>query len=74
MAAVLSGAAINFMSWPILLVIGAIALLAAGCYLLIKHWDTVKAAVMNTEAFKVVAGVVTWLAARCCVCWHGRSM
>ncbi|WP_435336656.1 phage tail tape measure protein [Klebsiella sp. K-3] len=62
MAAVLSGAAINFMSWPILLVIGAIALLAAGCYLLIKHWDTVKAAVMNTEAFKVVAGVVTWLA------------
>jgi len=41
MAAILSGVAINFMSWPILLVIGAIALLAAGCYLLVKHWDTV---------------------------------
>ena len=70
MAAVLSGAAINFMSWPILLVIGAIALLAAGCYLLIKHWDTVKAAVMNTEAFKVVAGVVTWLAGVFASAWQ----
>ncbi|ENZ7339436.1 phage tail tape measure protein [Klebsiella aerogenes] len=70
MAAVLSGAAINFMSWPILLVIGAIALLAAGCYLLIKHWDTVKAAVMNTGAFKVVAGVVTWLAGIFASAWQ----
>lgn len=70
MAALLSGAAINFMSWPILLVIGAIALLAAGCYLLIKHWDTVKAAVMNTEAFKVVAGVVTWLAGIFASAWQ----
>jgi len=62
MAAVLTGTAINFMSWPILLIIGAIALLAAGCYLLIKHWDTVKAAVMDTTAFKLVEQVVTWLA------------
>ncbi|ENV9334815.1 phage tail tape measure protein [Klebsiella aerogenes] len=70
MTAVMTGAAINFMSWPILLVIGAIALLAAGCYLLIKHWDTVKAAVMNTEAFKVVAGVVTWLAGVFASAWQ----
>ncbi|MDX4587241.1 phage tail tape measure protein [Klebsiella pneumoniae] len=61
-AAMLTGAAINFMSWPVLLVIGAIALLAAGCYLLVSHWDTVKAAVMDTAAFKVVAQVVEWLA------------
>ncbi|OAT46254.1 putative phage tail protein [Kluyvera georgiana ATCC 51603] len=40
MQAILTGAAINFMSWPILLVIGAIAALAAGVYLLVKHWDT----------------------------------
>ena len=40
MAAMMSGIAINFMSWPILLVIGAIAALAAGVYLLVKHWDT----------------------------------
>ncbi|EFH5328781.1 phage tail tape measure protein [Escherichia coli] len=40
MAAMMSGIAINLMSWPILLVIGAIAALAAGVYLLVKHWDT----------------------------------
>ncbi|WOZ76042.1 phage tail tape measure protein [Kosakonia sacchari] len=62
MASVLTGAAINFMSWPILLIIGAIALLAVGCYLLIKHWDDVKAAVMNTTAFKLVEQYITWLA------------
>lgn len=61
-AAMLTGAAINFMSWPVLLVIGVIALLVAGCYLLIKHWDTVKAAVMDTAAFQVVAHAVSWLA------------
>ncbi|WP_172731776.1 phage tail tape measure protein [Pluralibacter gergoviae] len=61
-AAMLTGAAINFMSWPVLLIVGALALLAVGCYLLIKHWDQVKAAVMDTEAFKVVAQVVSWLA------------
>ena len=61
-AAMLTGAAINFMSWPVLLVIGAIALLAAGCYMLVTHWDTVKAAVLDTAAFKAVAQVVEWLA------------
>jgi phage tail tape measure protein, TP901 family, core region len=61
MAAILSGVAINFMSWPILLIIAAIALLAVGCYLLIKHWDRVKAAVMDSAAFKACAQVVEWL-------------
>lgn len=61
-AAMLAGAAINFMSWPVLLIIGAIALLVAGCYLLVKHWDTVKAAVMDTAAFQAVAQAVSWLA------------
>lgn len=60
-AAILAGVGINFMSWPILLIIGALALLAVGCYLLIKHWDAIKAAVMNTEAFTTVAAVVEWL-------------
>lgn len=52
---VTTGGAISFMTWPMLLVVGAIALLAYGIYKLIKHWDAVKAAVMNTTAFKVVA-------------------
>lgn len=54
-AAMAAGVSFSFMSWPILLVIGAIALLAYGIYKLIQHWDDVKAAVMNTTAFKVVA-------------------
>jgi len=70
MAAVMAGIGINFMSWPILLVIGAIALLVAGCYLLIKHWDAIKAAIMNTEAFAAVASVVQWLAGIFASAWQ----
>ncbi|WP_413535879.1 phage tail tape measure protein [Rahnella inusitata] len=61
MAAVLSGVAFNFMSLPVLLVVGAVALLAAGFYLLIRHWDELKAAIMQTEAFKALAAYVEWL-------------
>lgn len=71
MAAIMAGIGINLMSWPILLVIGAVALLAAGCWLLIKHWDDVKAAVMNTAAFTAVAGVVQWLAGVFSAAWQG---
>ncbi|HCJ7356123.1 TPA: phage tail tape measure protein [Citrobacter freundii] len=70
MAAIMAGIGINLMSWPVLLVIGAIALLAAGCYLLIKHWDDVKAAVMNTAAFTALAGVVEWLAGVFSAAWQ----
>ncbi|EBL2579834.1 phage tail tape measure protein [Salmonella enterica] len=70
MQAIMTGAAINFMSWPVLLVIGAIALLAAGCWLLIQHWDTVKAAVMETSAFQACARVVAWLAGVFSTAWQ----
>ncbi|EEJ2305223.1 phage tail tape measure protein [Salmonella enterica subsp. enterica] len=70
MAAIMAGIGINLMSWPVLLVIGAIALLAAGCYLLIKHWDDVKAAVMNTTEFMAVAGVVEWLSGVFSAAWQ----
>ncbi|HEY3982670.1 phage tail tape measure protein [Cedecea sp.] len=62
MAAITAGIGINLMSWPVLLIIGAIALLVAGCYLLVKHWDAIKAAVMDSTAFKAAAEVVQWLA------------
>lgn len=39
-------------------------------YLLIKHWDDVKAAVMNTAAFTAVAGVVEWLAGVFSAAWQ----
>ncbi|EGI6059487.1 phage tail tape measure protein [Salmonella enterica subsp. enterica serovar Carrau] len=73
MQAIMTGAAINFMSWPVLLVIGAIALLAAGCWLLIQHWDTVKAAVMETSAFQACARVVAWLAGVFSTAWQSIS-
>ncbi|EAA9290947.1 phage tail tape measure protein [Salmonella enterica] len=70
MAAIMAGIGINLMSWPVLLVIGAIALLAAGCWLLIQHWDTVKAAVMDTSAFQACARVVAWLAGVFSTAWQ----
>ncbi|EEC4817955.1 phage tail tape measure protein [Salmonella enterica] len=70
MAAIMAGIGINLMSWPVLLVIGAIALLAAGCWLLIQHWDTVKAAVMETSAFQACARVVAWLAGVFSTAWQ----
>lgn len=70
MAAMMAGIGINLMSWPILLVIGAVALLAAGCWLLIKHWDTVKNAVMDTAAFQACARVVEWLAGVFASAWQ----
>lgn len=62
MAAVMAGIGINLMSWPVLLIIGAIALLVAGCWLLVKNWEAIKVAVMNTAAFKVLAEAVVWVA------------
>lgn len=62
MAAISAGIGINLMSWPILLIVGAIALLVAGCWLLVKNWEAIKAAVMNTAAFKVLAEAVSWVA------------
>ena len=62
MAAISAGIGINLMSWPILLIVGAIALLVAGCWLLVKNWEAIKAAVMNTAAFKVLAEAVNWVA------------
>lgn len=70
MAAVMAGIGINLMSWPVLLIIGAIALLVAGCYLLVKHWEDIKAAVMNTEAFNVLAGAVVWVAGLFASAWQ----
>ncbi|WP_036773625.1 phage tail tape measure protein [Photorhabdus australis] len=60
-AAFLAGLSFSFMTWPVLLIIAAIALLAIGIYMLIKHWDAIKAAIMNTTAFKIVAACVKWL-------------
>ncbi|EMJ7519422.1 phage tail tape measure protein [Providencia rettgeri] len=58
MAAITAGIGFNLMSLPIILIIGAIALLGVGIYYLIKHWGAVKAAIQDTTTFKVLAAVV----------------
>ncbi|HHP7421138.1 TPA: phage tail tape measure protein [Providencia rettgeri] len=58
MAAITAGIGFNLMSLPIILIIGAIALLGVGIYYLIKHWDAVKASIQDTTTFKVLAAVV----------------
>lgn len=70
-AAVLAGVSINFMSWPILLIIGAVALLAAGFYLLITHWNDIKAAVMNTSAFQYLMSYISYLGNVFTTIWSG---
>lgn len=57
MAAITAGIGFNLMSLPIILIIGAIALLGVGIYYLIKHWDEIKAAIQDTTTFKVLAAV-----------------
>ncbi|MGV2937744.1 phage tail tape measure protein [Providencia sp. AGC89] len=58
MAAITAGIGFNLMSLPIILILGAIALLGVGIYYLIKHWDAVKAAIQDTTTFKVLAAIV----------------
>ncbi|QYM92228.1 phage tail tape measure protein [Dickeya zeae] len=62
MASLLTGMAFNIALWPVLLIIGAVALLVAGCYLLIRHWDGIKNAITQTEMWKTVAENVQWVA------------
>ncbi|MTC70025.1 phage tail tape measure protein [Providencia sp. wls1914] len=69
-AAMAAGVGFTFMSWPILLIIGAIALLAVGIYYLIKYWDDIKAAIMDTKAFQAVAIWIKSVAQIATVAWQ----
>lgn len=64
----IAGTAFSFMSWPILLIVAAIALLVVGVIALIKYWDDIKAAISNTAAFEFlvqyisyVGGIFNWI-------------
>ncbi|MCW6546945.1 phage tail tape measure protein, partial [Yersinia ruckeri] len=59
MAAISAGISFSFLTWPVLLVIVAIAALAVGIYFLIKYWDEIKAAITDTAAFQWLSEVVT---------------
>ena len=51
-------------AWPVLAVVAAIALVGAGAYLLIKHWDTVKTFFVNlwNRITGIFAGLPNWVA------------
>jgi hypothetical protein len=68
------GIALNSVLWPILAVVTAVALVAGGAYLLVKHWDSVSTFFVNlwnkiTGAFSAafnwirnkLAGVSDWV-------------
>ncbi|MCW7761680.1 phage tail tape measure protein [Photorhabdus luminescens] len=70
-AAMSAGVSFTLMSWPILLIIAVIALLAYGIYKLIQHWDEIKATMMNTTAFKMAAAYVQWVGGIFSAVWDG---
>ncbi|EAO8179404.1 phage tail tape measure protein [Salmonella enterica] len=63
-ATAFAGGALQLLMSPITLIILAIAALAVGIYFAIKYWDDIKAAIMDTQAFKwlqsAIAPVVGW--------------
>lgn len=63
-AARFAGMGLGFLLSPIGLILLAIAALAVGIYFAIKYWDDIKAAIMDTQAFKwlqsAIAPVVDW--------------
>lgn len=63
-ATAFAGGALQLLMSPITLIILAIAALAVGIYFAIKYWDDIKAAIMDTQAFKwlqsAIAPVVDW--------------
>lgn len=54
-------AAMTALDWPILLVVGAIALLTFGVYELCKHWDGLMDALASTKAWQAVAAGAKWV-------------
>ncbi|ECI4647290.1 phage tail protein [Salmonella enterica subsp. salamae] len=63
-ATAFAGGALQLLMSPVTLIILAIAALAVGIYIAIRHWDDIKAAIMDTQAFhvlqKVINAVVGW--------------
>lgn len=66
-----AGAAMAFLTSPITLIIGALALVAAGVWYVIRNWDTLSAAVMNTEAFQALVTVFEWVGGVIGDVWDG---
>lgn len=61
-ALLLTGKAFMFLFSPVGLVIFIIAAVGVAVWQLVKHWDTLKEALMNTAAFQAVAAAFGWVA------------
>lgn len=57
-ATAFAGVAMQLLMSPVTLVIAAIALLAAGVWYAVTHWDDLKASIMDSAAFEFISGVV----------------
>ncbi|HEM7961866.1 TPA: phage tail tape measure protein [Citrobacter koseri] len=56
-ATLFAGVAMQLLTSPITLIIAALALLAAGIWYVVTHWDELKTAIVNTSAFAWVMDV-----------------
>lgn len=56
-ATMFAGVAIQLLTSPITLIIGALALLAVGIWYVVTHWDELKTAIMNTAAFQWIMDI-----------------
>jgi phage-related protein len=75
---IVEGIAMLAANWPILLIIAAVALLAAGIYLLVKHWKTVwnwiKEIAMAVWRWLVDAWNATWKGIMVVVHWIKKEI
>lgn len=56
-ATMFAGVAMQLLTSPITLIIGALALLAVGIWYVVTHWDELKTAIMNTAAFQWIMDI-----------------
>lgn len=57
-ATAFAGVAMQLLMSPIPLIVAGIALLAAGVWYAIRHWDELKASIMDSRAFRFITGVL----------------
>jgi TP901 family phage tail tape measure protein len=69
-ATMFAGTGLQFLMSPITLIILAVAALAAGVWYVVKHWDELTTALMNTEAFQWVMDVAEKVGRVFAVLWQ----
>jgi TP901 family phage tail tape measure protein len=68
-ATLFAGTGMQLLMSPITLIIAAVAVLAAGVWYAVTHWDSLKAALLDSAAFQWVMGVATQVGERFAGVW-----